>query len=374
MLPRLNRLIANLLTALIPGRTLRRKVRNHCLFCADFQRVGEVLRADVSDNSIILFLNNDTAADIFRASLHSLALGKMFVSCGLTFSSRLSFKIYRAMCLMGLIKQCSTENLTIVFANIRSMDLVKVLLHKFPRSEIILRYYDYVDEDFGLRNLLAEARRLGARIESYSRDDAERYSISYMPNFVDWLYLRSLRSRIEDNGRVLFVGSADRYSRQRFESLMVIGRLLEQNKINFLFYITGLDDEQMHEAWELNAVSAHVVCNTSIKYLDYLDLVANSTCIIDLWRLTPDEGFSYRVSEAVALNIRIITDRENIRNEPFYCPENIFVMDSRSGHQDLLDFLGRDGVEYQNAEMLRLEYWVRENQIRGVKMAGNQGS
>lgn len=371
MLPRLNKLIANLLTVFIPGRALRHRVRKHLLFCADFQRVGELLRLDVSKNTLILVLNTEAAAEIFRASLHSLALGKMFVVCGLTYSSRLSFKIYQAMCLMGLVKHSSTENLTIVFANIRSLELVKILVHKFPRSEIILRYYDYFDEDFGLRNIIAEAKRLGARIESYSRSDAERYSIAYMPNFVDWQYLRSLRNRIEDGRRVLFVGNTDRNSVQRFESLMVIGRLLERHKINFLFYITGLNDEQMQEAWELNAVSAHVVCNTTISYRDYLDLVANSSCIIDLWRLTPDEGFSYRVSEAVALNIRIITDRENIRNEPFYCPENIFIMDSRSGHQDLLDFLAHDGIEYKNAEMLKLEHWVRENQIRGVESMGN---
>lgn len=371
MLPRLNKLIANLLTVFIPGRALRHRVRKQLLFCADFQRVGELLRLDVSKNTLILVLNTEAAAEIFRASLHSLALGKMFVVCGLTYSSHLSLKIYQAMCLMGLVKHSSTENLTIVFANIRSLELVKILVHKFPRSEIILRYYDYFDEDFGLRNIIAEAKRLGARIESYSRGDAERYSIAYMPNFVDWQYLRSLRNRIEDGGRVLFVGNTDRNSSQRFESLMVIGRLLLQHRINFLFYITGLNDDQMQEAWELNAVSAHVVCNTTISYLDYLDLVANSSCIIDLWRLTPEEGFSYRVSEAVALNIRIITDRENIRNEPFYCPENIFIMDSRSGHQDLLEFLAHDGIEYKNAEMLKLEYWVRENQIRGVESMGN---
>lgn len=53
--------------------------------------------------------------------------------------------------------------------------------------------------------------------------------------------------------------------------------------------------------------------------------MSESRAVIDLWRLAPGEGYSFRISEALTLNSKIITNRTCILNEPFYDASRMFV-------------------------------------------------
>ena len=52
----------------------------------------------------------------------------------------------------------------------------------------------------------------------------------------------------------------------------------------------------------------------------------NCTAILELMR-EGQNGLSFRVFEAIALEKKIITDNENIKNYDFYNPDNILVLD-----------------------------------------------
>ena len=69
-----------------------------------------------------------------------------------------------------------------------------------------------------------------------------------------------------------------------------------------------------------------------ISYNQYLREIAASEIVIDLTRNCQDEGFSFRIAEALFLNKKIITNRLIILNEPFYSPERIFLI----GHDSYL--------------------------------------
>ncbi|HAP14605.1 MAG TPA: hypothetical protein DCR07_00660, partial [Lactococcus sp.] len=62
-----------------------------------------------------------------------------------------------------------------------------------------------------------------------------------------------------------------------------------------------------------------------VSYENYLRLMSESRAVIDLWRLAPGEGYSFRISEALTLNSKIITNRTCILNEPFYDASRMFV-------------------------------------------------
>ena len=47
---------------------------------------------------------------------------------------------------------------------------------------------------------------------------------------------------------------------------------------------------------------------------------------MDLFRLDPNEGFSFRIPEALWLNRKIISNRLCLQKEDFYSPERIFLI------------------------------------------------
>ena len=76
-----------------------------------------------------------------------------------------------------------------------------------------------------------------------------------------------------------------------------------------------------------------------IPYCQYLEKAISTEIFIDLVRISQDEGFSYRIPEALALNRKIITNRRNLIQEPFYSKDRIFILgvDSLDGLQAFLE-------------------------------------
>ena len=62
-------------------------------------------------------------------------------------------------------------------------------------------------------------------------------------------------------------------------------------------------------------------------YPIYMQNIANSKAIIDLYRLYPDEGLSFRTAEALALKKKIITNRDLKANNLYKFKENILSFD-----------------------------------------------
>lgn len=86
------------------------------------------------------------------------------------------------------------------------------------------------------------------------------------------------------------------------------------------------------------------VADSSKFWLDYADfakLYALSEVYIDLLRVDINEGFSYRIAEALWLNRKIISNRMNLIQEPFYSPDRIFLI-GRDPIEKLRSFLEKD--------------------------------
>ena len=64
-----------------------------------------------------------------------------------------------------------------------------------------------------------------------------------------------------------------------------------------------------------------------INYNEYIKLLSQYNIIIDFYRFNSDEGYSFRIPEAIILNKKIITNRQIIKYESFYKPQNILLIE-----------------------------------------------
>lgn len=86
---------------------------------------------------------------------------------------------------------------------------------------------------------------------------------------------------------------------------------------------------------------------------------------LDFYRLGPNEGFSYRIIEALFLNQKIITNRTNLLEEPFYSPERVFII-GKDNINNLKQFLESDLpalsdsiLKYYNSQL----WWTDEDPL-----------
>lgn len=63
-----------------------------------------------------------------------------------------------------------------------------------------------------------------------------------------------------------------------------------------------------------------------LPYSEFASISAKAEIYIDLIRVNENEGFSFRIPEALTINRKIITNRKNIKDELFYDPERIFII------------------------------------------------
>ena len=244
-----------------------------------------------------------------------------------------------------LINKEFTGNIIII--NSTYEKLFKLIQYKYPNAKYYLRFIDVkIQEkpDKTLLNLLNDnsmihyvnslkeqikaIKSINVNVQSYCRIEAEFFNINYVPNRVNFKKLRSLAIENQKN-----LSNADRpwffagvCAGNRFNPIMNLLKSLLVSNISCKFILLSLSEEQKQQIRELTQNNpAMDISFNYIPYDEYLKYQIQSPVFIDLYRLYPDEGLSYRTGEALALNKNIITNRTYIINEEFYDKEKILV-------------------------------------------------
>ena len=66
--------------------------------------------------------------------------------------------------------------------------------------------------------------------------------------------------------------------------------------------------------------------NKAVSYDEYLDITGKSEMIVDIYRVDPDEGFSFHIPEALLLQRKVIINRLMISKCDFYDPSRFFII------------------------------------------------
>lgn len=258
-----------------------------------------------------------------------------------------------------LKKSCSKyvdeEQGVTVFANIRTPYFIRCYRVLHPNRKIVLRFHDLIGPGLGLDRdriccLVEELRSEGIidEVESYDRAGAILLKAKYRPNGVNPDFM----SEIDPSYRTYlykFVGTQKSLNPKKLRTRAIA--VIDDSVKLFYPKILSWCVTKNHKNRE--------------KFLSYPEFARDSACAevyVDLFRVSPDEGFSFRIPEALHLNRKIISNRKGLRNEPFYSPERVFLIGEDSCER-LRSFIEAD-IPPLPAEILRLydtRFWWTED-------------
>ena len=209
-----------------------------------------------------------------------------------------------------------------VFVNARNDINIRSYKKIHPNKRIVIRYQDRLgygglssrsDEKNKLLEMIVSLRRDGVidSVESYYKEDAKFLNGVYRPNGVDPEVMQAIDSQERDALYRFIGGPKNLKDRTRLDALSQI-----RDEIKRIYpYIENWIEERFvlgRKQWE--------------PYELYLRDMVKSEVVIDLCRISQEEGLSYRIPEALFLNRKIITNRLIVRDEPFYSSDRVFLI------------------------------------------------
>lgn len=235
------------------------------------------------------------------------------------FSSFRNFLIYFLACI-SCGRFCDKKKGITVFANIISPSLLKAYKVLHPQKSVVIRFHDRLsfvsDNPVKVKNILDKLIRKNviAGAESYSESEATLLGIQYRPNAVNADVVKRVDYSYRDY-LYTFIGAYKSVEdKSRLNDLEII-----RKKLSSIF---SRSSEYINE----HMVNVNNFNNERISYDDYLEIMGKSEILIDMYRIDPYEGFSFRIPEALMLNRKVITNRLVILECDFYDPSRFFII------------------------------------------------
>ena len=226
------------------------------------------------------------------------------------------------------------------FHTIRLIDKNKFNLYLY------VRFIDCFDSGYinlsGLKKLQDFAsNKPNIHIESYSLYDAINHQIKYIPNTinVDKIINQNNPQYKFNENKAFFLGVVNK---ERFNALVQLANILfsAKVKINFYFVLNNLSSSQINSIKQININFKYDAIKVIqyISYIEYIKLLNdNNNIIVDFYRFSTNEGYSFRIPEGIIFNKKIITNREIIQKESFYTPKNILFVKEDSNKNIIID-------------------------------------
>lgn len=158
------------------------------------------------------------------------------------------------------------------------------------------------------------------KIFSFDDQDIQNYGFEKLTNYN---YLPFLPKEQQNPSMdILYITS---YDTKRIEQLKVLSQKFQELKLAFDFFVIGKKGWKYQLTKPLTMNNQITFSKKKISHEALPQYYKNSKVILDLMRKN-QFGLSFRVFEAMALEKKIITDNESIKNYDFYHPNNILVL------------------------------------------------
>ena len=177
-------------------------------------------------------------------------------------------------------------------------------VRKFNYFNNCLRFY-FPESTVGRR--VQRMQQMGYRLMTFDPDEAQRYGMTYTEQFYRY------PDKTETTIKYDFFFCGER--KDRLERLNRLREQLEGMGYRCLFIIVPPADK--------------------ISYLQYLEHVRESRCIVDLMQES-QAGLTRRPIEALFFGKKLLTENTFVSTYDFYRPENVFIL-----HKDPMDSLSR---------------------------------
>lgn len=151
-------------------------------------------------------------------------------------------------------------------------------------------------------------------IYSFDKNDCEKYQFKFITNFI-YIPKENIQPRFD-----LKVFTIQSKSQDRMHTINKIANELNRLSIkNYEFHIYGKPSN--------NANKNIIFFNERISFDFFKNKMKNAEILLDLVR-KGQNGLSFRIFEAMALQKKLITTNKNITQYDFYNPNNILVIDT----------------------------------------------
>ena len=114
------------------------------------------------------------------------------------------------------------------------------------------------------------------------------------------------------------------YDTKRIKQLKILSQIFQGLSLNFDLHVIGKRSWK-HQIVKPFSENKIIFSKKKICHENLLQYYKNTKVILDLMREN-QYGLSFRIFEAMALEKKIITDNEKIKNYDFYNPNNILVL------------------------------------------------
>ena len=183
---------------------------------------------------------------------------------------------------------------------------------------------------------------------TFDYNDSKKYSINLTQQF--YFNIENKTNTIDND--MYFVGE----DKNRFEQLkQIIDHSSKHNlkcNINMLSDSNTIYDEKYKD----------IYINEYIPYTTVLNSISKSKAIIDITKENQN-GLTLRVLEAIFMNKKLITNNSNIKNEFFYDPNKIYIIEDDK-YESLDRFINSGKIEYDKKTK---EYYSFENWLNNFR-------
>lgn len=151
---------------------------------------------------------------------------------------------------------------------------------------------------------------------------------------------------------LLYIGT---FVKERFKKILKIIEIFKKiNKQTKIILVT-LDKKVIKE----HQNSSLDLRRSLLTYDENINLVKNSQVLLDL-KLKEHNGLSFRFFEAMKYKKKLITDNSTVKEYDFFCPENIFVLESNNV-EELQNFIEKPYTEINKSifEKYSFTNWIK---------------
>ena len=194
-----------------------------------------------------------------------------------------------------------------------SREFRQYLQEAYPGCQIIFHLGDLIKTKKGIN--IENIKTFADLVVTYDHNDADEYQLTYHADPYSQLSEDMLAGSYVESG-VIFYGLA----KNRADEIVQVYDKLKKNGIACDFSIPDLAEEFFLKRPEL--AGAHFV-----PYLEYLKRVQKSKCLLEIIQ-KGSRGCTFRTWEAIVYNKKLITNNPSVKEESFYNPKYIQVIDS----------------------------------------------
>lgn len=215
--------------------------------------------------------------------------------------------------------------------------LVDYFYKNNPKIKIVVWIWNTLWDNAPLYVNLAKRYQVTGRvvISTFDPNDAERYGLTYMPNFYFADLVENIsRKNIPVRFDAIFVGAM----KKRREQILKTKTLLDQAGLRSYFHVVPNQNKFEHA---FNKILSLFGLRRSAQFIPYEDLIVltnSSRAVVDIAG-KGQSGMTLRVLEALFFHKKLITTNPYVKEMDFYCPENILVLTERTMPQEIDSFM-----------------------------------